>query len=302
LSDFYSAVAGRITAQGGRIQLRAGVDSIVQTPDGRWLLHTADNAHVADDIILALPFEQTQRLLSTLALSDPALQPARAELLEKISHFSHSPYISVLLWFDRQITDIDHAWLLDSPIHWFFHKSRIRGTDVGKEKSGAPQAAADPQPSGAPHLEEMWENSTEQAGASPPPHSDDWESYIELVISGSRADLPKSREQLLATALAELARFFPDATRARLVKSGVLKEARATFTLPPGQDSARPPQATTIPGLYLAGDWTATTWPSTMEGACRSGRLAAGALTGSPTRFLTPDDPPSGLSRLLATS
>jgi zeta-carotene desaturase len=120
------------------------------------------------------------------------------------------------------------------------------------------------------------------------------------VISGSREDLPKSREELLAMALAELVRFFPEAGRAKLAKSGVLKEARATFTLPPGEDDARPAQKTAIPGLYLAGDWTATDWPSTMESACRSGRLAAGALVGK--SFLTPDDAPTGLSRWLADS
>ncbi len=38
----------------------------------------------------------------------------------------HSPFTSILLWFDREITDLDHAWLLDTTIEWFFHKSRIR--------------------------------------------------------------------------------------------------------------------------------------------------------------------------------
>ncbi len=260
LSDFYSAVADRITMQGGRIEMRAGVDSLAQQPDGRWLLRSADQDHVADDVILALPFEQTQRLLSSMSLTDPAGEGPRSELLAKMARFAHSPYISVLLWFDREITDLDHAWLLDSPVHWFFHKSRIRSYPAG---SG---------------------------------------SYVEVVISGSRADLPKSREELLAMTLSELARFFPESTRAKVLKSGVLKEAHATFSLPPGEDSARPPQATGLPGLYLAGDWTATDWPPTMEGACRSGRLAAGALTGSSARFLTPDLPPTGLSRWLAKS
>ena len=74
--------------------------------------------------------------------------------------------------------------------------------------------------------------------------------------------------------------FFPEVKRAKLVKSGVLKEARATFSVVPGLDQFRPAQETEWPGLYLAGDWTATEWPSTMEGAVRSGRLAAGAAVG----------------------
>jgi zeta-carotene desaturase len=108
-----------------------------------------------------------------------------------------------------------------------------------------------------------------------------------------------TREQILAPALAELARFFPDVAHAKLLKSGILKEARATFTLPPGEDAFRVAQKTSIPGLYLAGDWTATGWPSTMEGACRSGRLAAGAVLGDPARFLTPDAPPTGFMHWL---
>ncbi len=133
-----------------------------------------------------------------------------------MARFTHSPFISILLWYDRQITDLDHAWLLDSTIQWFFHKSRIRGY--------------------------------------PPERG----SYVELVIAGSQTELSLSREQILAPALAELARFFPEVRSARLIKSGILKEARATFSVTPGLDASRPSQRTAWPGLYLAGDWTAT--------------------------------------------
>ncbi|HWB31886.1 MAG TPA: hydroxysqualene dehydroxylase HpnE [Acidobacteriaceae bacterium] len=258
LSDFYGAVAERICALGGRVEMRAGVEQLAQQADGRWLLRAGERELAADDVILALPFEQTQKLVASMALGggDATQEAARQELLEKMSRFSHSPYISVLLWFDREITDLDHAWLLDSPVHWFFHKSRIRG------------------------------------GAGGP-------SYVEVVISGASGDLTRSREELLALATAELARFFPESARAQVVKSGVLKEARATFAVAPGEDDARPEQRTAIPGLYLAGDWTATGWPSTMEGACRSGRLAAGAAAGDPGRFLAPEPEATGLSRWL---
>ncbi len=262
LSEFYGAVSDRVCALGGRVELRAGVEQMAQQADGRWLLRAGEREFVADDMVLALPFEQTQRLVESMTLggaSDAAGladESARGELLAKMARFDHSPYISVLLWFDREITELDHAWLLDSPVHWFFHKSRIRG------------------------------------GGGP--------SYVELVISGSREDLVRSREELLAMALGELARFFPEAARAKVVKSGVLKEARATFTLMPGEDDARPEQKTAIPGLYLAGDWTATDWPSTMESACRSGRLAAGAALGDPGRFMAQEPEATGLSRWLA--
>jgi len=124
-------------------------------------------------------------------------------------------------------------------------------------------------------------------------------TYLELVISASWAELKRSREEILAAALEELAMFFPAVKTARLVKSGVLKEARATFSVTPGLDKYRPAQKTQWPGLYLAGDWTRTEWPSTMEGAVRSGRLAAGELMGERRRYMAEELPPGGLMPLL---
>jgi zeta-carotene desaturase len=259
LSDFYAAGANLVRVEGGRVDLRASVEEVTQQPDGRWLLRFGEQSLVADDVILALPFEQTQKLIATMQFRTSDEEQARAELLAKMQRFTHSPFISILLWYDRQITDLDHAWLLDSTIQWFFHKSRIRGY--------------------------------------PPERG----SYVELVIAGSKTVLPMTREQILAPALAELARFFPEVRNARLIKSGILKEARATFSVTPGLDPSRPSQRTAWPGLYLAGDWTATDWPSTMEGAARSGRLAAGELLGNRTQFLTPELRPTGLSRWLTS-
>ncbi|MBB5059829.1 zeta-carotene desaturase [Granulicella aggregans] len=124
-------------------------------------------------------------------------------------------------------------------------------------------------------------------------------TYLELVISASWPELKLGREEILASALEELAMFFPAVKTARLVKSSVLKEARATFSVTPGLDAYRPTQKTPWPGLYLAGDWTATEWPSTMEGAVRSGRLAAGALMGDMARYLSAELPATGVMPLL---
>jgi zeta-carotene desaturase len=107
-----------------------------------------------------------------------------------------------------------------------------------------------------------------------------------------------SREEILSSALAEFETFFPAAREAKLLKSGVLKEARATFSVTPGLDRFRPQQATRWKGLFVAGDWTATEWPSTMEGAVRSGRLAAGSVVGDRQRFMAPELPATGLMKL----
>jgi squalene-associated FAD-dependent desaturase len=259
LSDFYTDVARLIEAHGGTVQLRASVEAITQEADGRWRVSIADTDYIAESIVLALPFEQTQRLLPAVRLNERFAGLAlntREELELKMARHVHSPFTSILLWFDREITDLDHAWLLDTTIEWFFHKSRIRR-----------------------YLPEKG-------------------SYVEVVIAGSRAQLSMTREEILSSALNELQMFFPEVKRAKLVKSGVLKEARATFSVVPGLDRFRPGQATEWPGFYLAGDWTATEWPSTMEGAVRSGRLAAGAVVGDEKRFMAAEIPASGLMRM----
>jgi len=261
LSEFYEAAAQLLVSLGGTVQLRASVEAIIQQPDGRWRTSTPTTVYTADAVILALPYEQAQKLVPAIHLNQEDAERntnSKANLESKLARFEHSPFTSILLWYDRQITDLDHAWLLDTTIEWFFHKSKIRRY--------APEIG----------------------------------SYVELVIAGSKAQLGMPREDILSSALRELEMFFPGVKRARLLKSGVLKEARATFSITPGLDRFRPRQTTDWPGLYLAGDWTATEWPSTMEGAVRSGRLAAGAVVGDDRRFLALETPASGLMRWLS--
>ena len=83
----------------------------------------------------------------------------------------------------------------------------------------------------------------------------------------------------------------------------VITEHHATFSAVPGVDRWRPPQTSPLDNLFVAGDWTATGWPGTMEGAVRSGYLAAETVlrsTGSPAKFLQPDLAPTGLSKLFS--
>lgn len=100
------------------------------------------------------------------------------------------------------------------------------------------------------------------------------------------------RNDVIALALRELAEFFPAAREAQLEKAHVVKEIRATFSAKPGLELKRPLSRTAIPNLFLAGDWTRSGWPATMEGAVRSGYLAAEAVTtaaGNAGKFLLPD-------------
>jgi zeta-carotene desaturase len=209
---------------------------------------------------MAVPFDSLSRMLSQL--------PDATPLRDQLAQFETSPITGVHLWFDRPITELDHAVLLDRTIQWMFHKSKI----LQRFETG---------------------NGEREPGTD----------YIELVISASKSLVEKSRQEVIQLAVSELAEFFPVVREARLVKATVVKEIHATYAPLPGSEAHRPGPRTTWPTMFLAGDWTATGWPSTMEGAVRSGYTAAQAIcdaTGHPQQFLVPDLPAAGLMRLFA--
>jgi uncharacterized protein with NAD-binding domain and iron-sulfur cluster len=156
--------------------------------------------------------------------------------------FEHSPITGIHLWFDRPITTLPNATLLDRTIQWMFNKSEGR--------------------------------------------------YIQLVVSASRSLTEMPRNEIIDLAVRELGEFFPIAREAKLEKAQVIKEVRATFSAKPGLETLRPGPATPWKNFFLAGDWTRSGWPATMEGAVRSGYIAAEAVAaaaGRPQRFLLPD-------------
>ena len=237
LSEFFTPVVTLATRQGVEFKLKSGVERIEQTPDNRWQVFAGGQPYTAASVILATDFRQTQSLTASLP-------SASATGFDK---FIPAPITTIHLWYDRDVTGLDHAVLLDTRIQWVFVKSRIR----------------------------RW---PAERGC-----------YLELVISASWPELEMNREAILNSAITEFETFFPAAKQAKLLKSGILKEARATFSVTPGLDAFRPTQTTQWPGLYLAVDWTATEWPSTMEGAVRN-----------PTRFMSPELPATGLMRWLS--
>ncbi len=126
--------------------------------------------------------------------------------------------------------------------------------------------------------------------------------YYQIVISASRHVLEQSSEAIRDQVLAELARVWPETRAAALRHWRLVTEHRAVFSVTPGSDDLRPPQQSPIPHLQFAGDWTQTGWPATMEGAVRSGFLAAEnvlAHLGKPAKLLASDLPTSTLSRWL---
>jgi squalene-associated FAD-dependent desaturase len=181
--------------------------------------------------------------------------------LANLDKIKVAPIIGVHFWFDRAVMREPFVTLLDTITQWIFNKTALYADSNANEKSAA-------------------------AG-----------QYLQLVISASYDLLEKPRQEIIDLCLADLRQALPAARNAELVKATVIKEAAATFSPEPGVDRWRPKQNTVIPRLFLAGDWTATGWPATMEGAVRSGYLAAEALLrsdGTPRRFLQPDLAPDG--------
>lgn len=211
-----------------RLHLRAPADGVIVERGAIRGVVTQAGEHSADYYVCALPFERVPGMIPELELD--------------LDGFEHSPITGIHLWFDRSLTQLPHATLLDRTIQWMFNKSGGR--------------------------------------------------YLQLVVSASRSLVEMSRADVIALAIRELAEFIPRAAEAKLEKAHVVKEVRATFSAKPGLEQTRPASATKFSNFFLAGDWTRSGWPATMEGAVRSGYLAAEAVTraaGHAQKFLLPD-------------
>jgi squalene-associated FAD-dependent desaturase len=252
LSDLYGSAIEYIRSRGGEVLLRSSVTAVGPKKEQVGVL-TGSGERQFDFVVLAAPFQNVASLLP----SDEAAEPIKQQLAK----FEPSSITGIHLWFDREITPLPHAVLLDRTIQWMFHKSKFH---------------------------ESLEHSTDG-------------SYLELVVSASKSLVQKSREEILELATRELAEFFPAVREAKLVKATVIKEIYATYAILPGLDQYRPGAKTQWPHLFMAGDWTATGWPATMEGAVRSGYLAAEALmesAGRKQKFVVSDLPAHGFMRL----
>jgi squalene-associated FAD-dependent desaturase len=203
-----------------------------------------------------LPIDAVVLAVPWRRVNEMLSEPLRAALpeLKALDQFESAPISAVHLWFDREITELPHAVLPGRLSQWVFNH-------------GVQAPVAD---------NELTARSY----------------YYQVVISASRELEAMPREATIAKVRAELATMWPVATEARLVQARVITQQHAVFSPLPGNDRLRPGQQTGVPNLFLAGDWTATGWPATMEGAVRSGYLAAEVLLsrfGRPGRILAPD-------------
>ncbi|WP_312892795.1 hydroxysqualene dehydroxylase HpnE [Allostreptomyces psammosilenae] len=181
-----------------------------------------------------------------------AVPPERAAALlppgalvepERLRAFRPAPIVNLHVRYDRPVLDLPMFAALGTRVQWVFNRTRLaaaggRGTAAGADDGG---------------------------------------QYLAVSQSAATEDVDLPLRELRERYLPELARLLPRARAARVTDFFVTRERAATFAPDLGVARLRPPARTRVPGLLLAGAWTATGWPATMEGAARSGEAAAGA-------------------------
>lgn len=263
LAELYRGCAESIAQQGGEVKLRAGVREVrVHGDHFAGALLEDGSEENADACVAAVPYDALPPLLPR-AMSEDGGELAGLRSLRT------SPITSVHLWYDRPVMESPYLALIDYTSQWIFNKTRLYR---GQARNG--------------------DGSSTQKGEN--------SQYLQIVISASYDLVQRSRQEIVELCCAELANVLPKTRTAKLLKSTVIKEVRATFSPMPGVDKLRPAQESEIANLYFAGDFTRTGWPSTMEGAVRSGYLAAEAVLasfGRPRKLLQLDLPLEGLSK-----
>ena len=123
LSELYANVTPFLEARGGSVLLNTHVEGAAWDEEtSRWMICTRTGELISDCVILALPFEAMRKLLPHLPAEEGAEKLAR-----QIERHEHWPICSVHLWFDREITGLEHAVLLDREIHWMYNQSKLQG-------------------------------------------------------------------------------------------------------------------------------------------------------------------------------
>lgn len=261
LGDLYEECRRGIERRSGAIQVRATVRELRFREEKFESVRLDDGRELhADACIAAVPHDVLLELL-------PEEMRANHSTFGKLRSLQTSPITGVHLWYDREVLDLPFLTLMDHTVQWIFNKSALYRAKSGSEKQSA-----------------------EASG----------EQYLQLVISASYDLIPKSRQEIIDLCVKEVGEVLPRARATQLRKASVVKEVHATFSPRPGSDMFRPPQRTELQGFFLAGDWTRTGWPSTMEGAVRSGYLAAEAVlefAGAARALLVPDLPVEGFCR-----
>ena len=241
----------------------------------------------ADHVILAVPHH-----LAASLLPDDLGAAAPFDALAKLES---APISSIHLWFDRPITQLRHAVLVGRLSQWMFNRSAIHEGD-SSVNSAAPSKGPPTPPL------RMGGDDAGRFVKSKIQNPKSKIFYYQVVISASREVLDRRNDETIRDVLEELSNIWPIVREARLIHARLVTEHKAVISMLPEVDRLRPVQQTPIGNLQLAGDWTQTGWPGTMEGAVRSGYLAAQNVLrqcGRDETLVQPDLPRAPLSKLL---
>ncbi len=251
LDELYSIrVSSSLRNHGVTVHTQSRVSRVVPTDHGAEVTLADGSILLACDVVLAVPQHQVASLVEGV--------DSLKGLVTQSQQLESAPITSVHLWYDRPLTDLQHAVLVGRCGQWLFNRG-IRLLS-GRETY-----------------------------------------YYQVVISASRQLRQLSQDEVIQILDGELQEIWPGAG-ARLIHSRMITEKRAVFSALPGVDQFRPVQQTNAPNIQVAGDWSQTAWPATMEGAVISGYLAAENIFrrhGQIQKFVQPGLPVSALSRLL---
>lgn len=244
LAELLQPATAIIERAGGRVLTGRSVEGIDY--DGRRVTGlTLDGGETieADATVVALPPDRVAKVAGDrLRRAD--------DRLRHVDEFETSPIVNVHLFYrrtdgdDGTLMDLPHLVLTRGPVQWVFNRGISERGEVDADSRG--------KTAGTQHL---------------------------LCVASAAYDLvEESPDEIVERVAGAVGRWVPGvAEHGELVHSRVVKERRATFAPRPGVEAKRPSAGGAVEGLVLAGDWCATGWPATMEGAVRSGYLAAEA-------------------------
>ena len=268
------------------VAVRTGVGATRIEPGGdRPTVALRDGGEeAADHVILAVPHHRAAALVPE-DFADAAGLTAAATL-------ETAAISSVHVWFDREITPLPHVVLPERVSQWVFNRTRLHGAVCEPEAQAriATPAARTAPDRPAASLPSLALRAHDQPDAG---------YYFQVVISASDSLRGWPQSEVIDVVLGELRDAFPAARGATVRHVRMVTEHKAVFAPLPGHHGLRPASRTPHPRVHLAGDYTATGWPATMEGAVRSGFAAAEsvlATEGRPEPLVRPGLPTGRLA------
>ena len=231
-----------VTERGGEVLVNAPLKKIVLNDDGsvnhflmKGSADTEDYSITADAYVSAMSVDAMKLMMPDEWKATPYFQ--------QLQELEGVPVISIQLWFDRKLSDVDHLLFSRSPL-----------LSVYADMSNACREYSDPD-----------------------------KSMLELVLAPAKDWISRSEEDIIEATLAELAKLFPDEipNQAKVLKARVVKTPRSVYKAIPGRQQFRPVQTTPISNFFLSGSYTMQRYLGSMEGAVLSGKLTAQAINSS---------------------